>query len=100
MDNILLQIVGSKKVVLFAPSDADFLYMNGDKSEILDMDSPDLERFPLFSGATPYRGYLYPGDMLFIPGMCWFSSLIVPEGDLNAFENDGDCVQKYKVMSF
>ncbi|XP_005099470.1 tRNA wybutosine-synthesizing protein 5 [Aplysia californica] len=74
MDNILLQIVGSKKVVLFAPSDADFLYMNGDKSEILDIDSPDLERFPLFSGATPYRGYLYPGDMLFIPAL-WFHNM-------------------------
>lgn len=29
MDNLLIEVVGNKKVVLFDPKDSDFLYMNG-----------------------------------------------------------------------
>ena len=74
MDNLLIQVIGKKKVVLFPPSDAKFLYMNGDKSEVLDTETPDLDRFPLFTNATAYRGSLLPGDILFIPAL-WFHNM-------------------------
>ncbi|CAG5119643.1 unnamed protein product, partial [Candidula unifasciata] len=74
MDNILIQVIGRKKVVLFHPNDVDNLYMNGDKSQVLDVDSPDLSRFPKFSQARQYRGYLEPGDILFIPAL-WFHNM-------------------------
>lgn len=40
----------------------------GDKSEVLDIDSPDLERFPDFVKARRFECILEPGDLLFIPG--------------------------------
>ena len=69
MDNMLIQVVGVKKVVLFPPSDFDNMYMNGDKSEVVDIENPDLNIFPLFANATKYECKIIPGDILFIPGI-------------------------------
>nr|XP_027200097.1 tRNA wybutosine-synthesizing protein 5-like [Dermatophagoides pteronyssinus] len=72
MENILLQIIGRKKVILFPPNDSQYLYLKGDKSEIIDLEAKDLlEKFPLFSNATKYESILESGDCLFIPSM-WF----------------------------
>ncbi|KAM4561771.1 tRNA wybutosine-synthesizing protein 5 isoform 1-T1 [Fundulus diaphanus] len=71
MDNLLAQVTGRKRVVLFSPQDALHLYLNGDKSEVLDIDAPDLERFPEFVKARRYDCVLEPGDLLFIPAL-WF----------------------------
>lgn len=43
---------------------------SGDKSEVLDVDSPDLKLFPEFVKAKRYECVLEPGDLLFIPGNC------------------------------
>ncbi|KAH9516430.1 tRNAPhe (7-(3-amino-3-carboxypropyl)wyosine37-C2)-hydroxylase, variant 2 [Dermatophagoides farinae] len=72
MENILLQIIGRKKVILFPPTDAPFLYLKGDKSEIIDLEAHDLDKkYPMFNNATRYECILEPGDSLFIPSM-WF----------------------------
>ena len=68
MDNVLIQVVGSKRVILFPPSDVDYLYMKGDKSSVLEVDDPDPVEFPLFSKATRYECVLNAGDSIFIPG--------------------------------
>lgn len=91
MDNLLAQVTGRKRVVLFSPQDALHLYLSGrllwkcppphdvhlsnisfdpsgDKSEVLDIDSPDLDRFPDFVKARRWECVLEPGDLLFIPG--------------------------------
>ncbi|CAH1249299.1 TYW5 [Branchiostoma lanceolatum] len=67
MDNLLIQVSGRKRVVLFSPRDATHLYLTGDKSAVLDLENPDLERFPQFCQARPYTCTLEPGDILFIP---------------------------------
>lgn len=41
--------------------------MKGDKSQVLEIDQPDLERFPLFPLARRYECELEPGDAIFIP---------------------------------
>ena len=41
---------------------------SGDKSEVLDIDNPDLKRYPEFVKAMRYECELEPGDILFIPG--------------------------------
>ena len=61
MDNALVQVVGTKRVVLFPPSDADALYIKGDKSQVLDIDNPDLSLYPLFKNAHPFECTLHPG---------------------------------------
>lgn len=75
MDNLLIQVSGRKRVVLFSPKDATKLYLNGDKSEVLDIDNPDLSKYPKFAEATPFECYMEPGDVLFIPAM-WFHNVI------------------------
>lgn len=50
---------------------------SGDKSEVLDVDSPDLEQFPQFVKAKRYECVLEPGDLLFIPGRCLHLILVL-----------------------
>lgn len=75
MDNLLIQVSGRKRVVLYSPKDTTKLYLNGDKSEVMDIDHPDLKKFPKFAEATPFECFLEPGDVLFIPAM-WFHNVI------------------------
>ncbi|XP_051259998.1 tRNA wybutosine-synthesizing protein 5 isoform X2 [Dicentrarchus labrax] len=75
MDNLLAQVTGMKRVVLYSPQDALHLYLSGDKSEVLDIDSPDLKRFPEFVKAKRYECVLEPGDLLFIPAL-WFHNTL------------------------
>lgn len=74
MDNALVQITGQKEAVLFPPSDALNLYLNGDKSEVLDVENPDLEKYPKFLNATKHTCHLLPGDVLYIPAF-WFHNM-------------------------
>ena len=74
MDNILVHISGTKKVVLFPPSDALNLYLVGDKSEVMDIENPDFNRFPKFKDVNYYEYILEPGDILFIPAL-WFHNV-------------------------
>ncbi|KAL4217029.1 tRNA wybutosine-synthesizing protein 5 [Mactra antiquata] len=75
MDNFLIQVQGKKRVVLFSPQSVDYLYMHGDKSEVLDIDNIDEDKYPLFNKADRYEVYLEPGDVLFIPAL-WFHNVI------------------------
>ena len=74
MDNLLVQICGHKRVVLFPPCDASLLYLRGDKSQVVDIDKPDLKHFPLFAQAHACEALLQPGDVLFIPAL-WFHNV-------------------------
>ena len=78
MDNLLIQINGRKKVMLFPPSDATNLYLQGDKSIVVDVENTDLNRFPNFSNVTKYECILEPGDVLFIPAL-WFHNVTALE---------------------
>ena len=75
MDNILIQVVGRKRVILFSPQDALNLYLTGDKSEVVDIDNPDLEKYPKFRNAIKYECILNPGDAIYIPAL-WFHNVI------------------------
>ncbi|XP_074550213.1 tRNA wybutosine-synthesizing protein 5 [Halichoeres trimaculatus] len=75
MDNLLAQVSGTKRVVLYSPQDALHLYLSGDKSEVLDIDSPDLKQFPEFVKAKRFECVLEPGDLLFIPAL-WFHNTL------------------------
>ncbi|KAG8558888.1 hypothetical protein GDO81_017176 [Engystomops pustulosus] len=78
MDNLLIQVTGTKRVVLYSPRDAPYLYLSGDKSEVLDVDKPDLVKYPLFSQARRYECTLQAGDVLFIPAL-WFHNTVAEE---------------------
>ncbi|KAL7881412.1 hypothetical protein AOLI_G00082600 [Acnodon oligacanthus] len=86
MDNVLAQVTGRKRVVLYSPQDALHLYLSGDKSEVLDIDSPDLEQYPDFVKAHRYECVLEPGDLLFIPALWFHNTLALQFGvGINVF---------------
>ncbi len=75
--NVLAQLVGTKKVVLFAPSDTRYLYPKSlrdphfNHSRIRDPEQYDRRSFPRFERATAIRVELSPGMMLHIPVHWW-----------------------------
>ena len=78
MDNLLVQVCGRKRVTLFSPREATNLYLSGDKSSVLDIDTPDLDVYPCFSDAVHHSCVLEPGDVLFIPAL-WFHNVVALE---------------------
>ncbi|XP_048339679.1 tRNA wybutosine-synthesizing protein 5 [Sphaerodactylus townsendi] len=78
MDNFLIQVTGKKRVVLYSPRDAPYLYLSGSKSEVLDVDMPNLKRYPLFAKAKRYECLLNAGEVLFIPAL-WFHNVTSEE---------------------
>ncbi|KAM4835913.1 tRNA wybutosine-synthesizing protein 5 isoform 1-T1 [Thomomys bottae] len=78
MDNFLIQVTGKKRVVLFSPRDSQYLYLSGSKSKVMNIDNPDLAKYPLFSKARRYECSLEAGDVLFIPAL-WFHNVISEE---------------------
>uniref|UniRef100_A0A671K463 tRNA-yW synthesizing protein 5 n=1 Tax=Sinocyclocheilus anshuiensis TaxID=1608454 RepID=A0A671K463_9TELE len=53
----------------------DKMIFLGDKSEVLDIDTPDLQLYPEFVKASRYECILEPGDLLFIPAL-WFHNTL------------------------
>jgi histone arginine demethylase JMJD6 len=73
----LLQIYGQKRFILYGPEQEQYLYPNPERPNqtlVLDLDRPDLEKFPLFAKAKPISFVLEPGEMLFIPHRWWHTT--------------------------
>ena len=72
-ENVLCQIIGSKKVLLIAPSEKKHVYVNdlydsGTECCDVNASSPDLQQHPLFAQVKQiYSVTLHPGDVLYIP---------------------------------
>ncbi|KAL3793539.1 hypothetical protein HJC23_007279 [Cyclotella cryptica] len=94
LDNLLIQAVGWKRVLLFppdcttisrdAPDDASNVDFDGKlwhyagvdgnqyNTSAVDIENPDYDRYPNFKHApVPYECTLAPGDALFIPKKWW-----------------------------
>mmetsp|Transcript_12556 Transcript_12556/g.33619 ORF Transcript_12556/g.33619 Transcript_12556/m.33619 type:complete len:373 (+) Transcript_12556:53-1171(+) len=71
MENLLVQVVGTKEVTLWPPSDAPNLYVEGSSSPCTP--SSDLDQYPRLAAANgrSMRAYLRPGDVLYIPPL-WY----------------------------
>ncbi|XP_072399897.1 lysine-specific demethylase 8 isoform X1 [Diabrotica undecimpunctata] len=74
-NNLLAQVYGTKQVILFAPSDTQYLYPHEEKllnnTAQVNPVQPDLEEHPQFTKATMFKCLLEPGEMLFIPEKWW-----------------------------
>ncbi|XP_017777982.1 PREDICTED: lysine-specific demethylase 8-like [Nicrophorus vespilloides] len=74
-DNFLCQVFGTKQVILFAPTDNNFLYPHEEtflsNTAQVDPLKPDLDQFPDFAKATMYKCLLNPQEMLYIPPKWW-----------------------------
>uniref|UniRef100_A0A7S1LWB8 JmjC domain-containing protein n=1 Tax=Neobodo designis TaxID=312471 RepID=A0A7S1LWB8_NEODS len=79
-DNFLVQVAGAKYVRLYAVDQTPFLHADdagagGNLAQRnicpVDVEHPDLERFPKFAEAVHTDVVLLPGDALFIPQGVW-----------------------------
>ena len=89
MDNMLIQLHGEKRVLLFPPAVAGDLYLEGSSSIVRDVDNHDPLVFPRFSRArqAALEVVLQPGDVLYIPAL-WshhVTALHGPSIALNVF---------------
>jgi lysine-specific demethylase 8 len=76
MHNIFAQIEGRKRFRLFNPAQFDVLYpgpLNTRSQHLsqVDLNAPDLRRFPKFAQAEYWEAVVTPGDMLFMPAFWW-----------------------------
>ncbi|XP_074696993.1 bifunctional peptidase and arginyl-hydroxylase JMJD5 [Strix aluco] len=73
--NFLAQVFGRKYIRLYSPQDSENLYPH--ESQILhntsqvDVENPDLDKFPNFQKAAFQSCILMPGQVLFIPVKYW-----------------------------
>ena len=71
LPNIVVQILGRKKWTVFPSWQMKNVYLPSelaiDQFSPVNVEAPDLERFPLYRDATPIEFVLGPGEMLFLP---------------------------------
>lgn len=72
-DNLLVQLVGEKKVVLVPAEQSDMLYRESrtDNVSPIDLEKLDKAKFPLLEKVTGVTAILRPGDALYIPATHW-----------------------------
>ena len=70
--NILfVQVTGRKAFTLFPPTQTHLLYNDLNLFSEVDVEHPDLARFPRYADATPLAITLEPGQSLFLPVGWW-----------------------------
>ncbi|KAK7874250.1 hypothetical protein R5R35_006286 [Gryllus longicercus] len=73
--NLLTQVVGAKRVLLYAPEVSAALYPHEEpllsNTAQVDPENPDYTSFPDFQKAQAWECTLQPGDMLYIPPRWW-----------------------------
>jgi hypothetical protein len=79
--NLLAQVRGRKRLVLFKPGDIAGMYPNPffsnspHFSRILDLNQVDAAEFPRFREATAYECVVEEGEVLFMP-TCWWHQVL------------------------
>jgi hypothetical protein len=74
--NLLAQVYGKKRFLLFDPAQSHALYRCSLRSATpqfseVDLMQTDLTKFPRLIAAQPFQADLSPGDLLFIPSRWW-----------------------------
>lgn len=73
--NLLCQIAGTKKIILYPEKDSQYLYPHENNllfnTSRVDVENPDHDTFPEFKKATKKECLLQPGDVLYIPPKYW-----------------------------
>ncbi|RZF49089.1 hypothetical protein LSTR_LSTR008375 [Laodelphax striatellus] len=73
--NILAQVVGRKRVILYDPKYSDCLSCHNSKllnnTAQVDPEDPDYKRFPNYKDVPALETILNPGEMLYIPPTWW-----------------------------
>lgn len=75
-NNLLFQAYGHKIVRIYSPEHTPYLYPLPEWSQCahvssVDLEHPDLSRFPLIEEPKPFEAFLAAGDTLFLPAFWW-----------------------------
>ena len=74
-NNLLCQVFGYKKVILYSPEDSPNLYPYDTRllnnTAQVDPLNPDYKKWPNFINAKGFMAYLKPSDILYIPPKWW-----------------------------
>ena len=86
--NLHVQLVGRKRVLVFAPSEWPNVYPYPaahpmESYSMVDVESPDLDRFPALARAHGLECDLSPGDTLWLPAYTWHHVRQLDEGSPN-----------------
>jgi hypothetical protein len=78
----LMQLQGVKEYIAFAPDQTPLMYPksepdNSNISNVDNVETPDLARFPHFAQAKGIRFKLHPGETLFVPSGWWHTARIL-----------------------
>ncbi len=80
MANVLCQIRGNKRLVLYPPSDVTRLqFPAGASSSLLGNADHTLDNRDQLAHTNPYEAILHPGDVLYIPP-CWLHTAAPTDG--------------------
>ncbi|RCJ40836.1 hypothetical protein A6770_37315 [Nostoc minutum NIES-26] len=74
------QIRGYKEFILYSPVESEYLYPMASKrdvSSIKSIESPDLDKFPLFTKAKPIKVLVREKESIFIPSGWWYITKIL-----------------------
>jgi hypothetical protein len=87
--NLAVHVFGEKRWRIFSPDQAEFLYPrtgpdDGPSAQtcLVDIEAPDLDRFPLYAHAKPIDLVVRAGEILFVPSG-WFHHVNTIELCLN-----------------
>ncbi|KAL2766314.1 bifunctional peptidase and arginyl-hydroxylase JMJD5 isoform 2 [Daubentonia madagascariensis] len=73
--NFLAQVIGRKYIRLYSPQESEALYPHDThllhNTSQVDVENPDIEKFPKFTEAPFQSCVLSPGEILFIPVKYW-----------------------------
>ena len=94
MDVFVTQVCGDKEFIVLSPEQTEFVYQDPKyhtKSQISDIENPDLDRFPLFANAKIARVLVAEGETIYVPSGWWHTtkisefSVAVSMNTINAF---------------
>ena len=92
--NVAVSVAGRRRFTLFPPDQIANLYVGpvertiaGQPTSMVDPDSPDLARYPLYAEAARHAviAELEPGDAIYIPPLWWHH--VRADGPLNVLVN-------------
>jgi histone arginine demethylase JMJD6 len=103
----ITQHYGDKEIVIYPPDQEPWLYRRpGSRfSEVVDVDHPDLEKYPLFAKATATRVVVKAGESAFMPAGWWHTTRVPGTSlstviSLSNFSNWPDLVDYLQSTSY